>query len=113
MVKKIREESRVIKLETVGYDSNVYLLLGNPVAMIDAGTGNYIELMLAEMRKLGLEPEDISLVVNTHCHFDHAGGDHFFFSAGATIAIHESESPALETGDEAITCSAMFGEKMP
>lgn len=28
-----------------------------------------------ELKTLGLSPEDIHLVVNTHLHFDHAGGD--------------------------------------
>ncbi|MBI4481645.1 MAG: MBL fold metallo-hydrolase [Acidobacteria bacterium] len=31
--------------------------------------------LLAELKKLGLEPQDIHLVVNTHLHFDHAGGN--------------------------------------
>ena len=29
--------------------------------------------ILAELRRLGLEPEDIDIVINTHLHFDHAG----------------------------------------
>ena len=33
-----------------------------------------------ELRENGVEPEDIELVVNTHCHFDHIGGNHFFHS---------------------------------
>ena len=31
--------------------------------------------VIAELGRLGLEPEDIDIVINTHLHFDHAGGD--------------------------------------
>lgn len=104
---------RIITLGGTSYDSNVYLIPEEPVVMIDASTGHNFKLMVEEMKKLGLGPKDISLLINTHCHFDHAGGNHFFSAAGAIIAIHESEAAVLEAGDEIITCAAMFGEKMP
>lgn len=31
--------------------------------------------ILESLKRLGLEPEDIHLVINTHLHFDHAGGN--------------------------------------
>ncbi len=31
--------------------------------------------LLVELAKRGIRPEDVSLVVNTHLHFDHAGGN--------------------------------------
>ena len=31
--------------------------------------------LLAELAKRGVRPEDVTLVVNTHLHFDHAGGN--------------------------------------
>ena len=31
--------------------------------------------ILQSLKRLGLEPEDIDLVINTHLHFDHAGGN--------------------------------------
>lgn len=33
--------------------------------------------LLAELSKRGVRPEDVTLVVNTHLHFDHAGGNTF------------------------------------
>jgi len=33
------------------------------------------ETLLASLRALGLGPEDIDVVINTHLHFDHAGGN--------------------------------------
>jgi glyoxylase-like metal-dependent hydrolase (beta-lactamase superfamily II) len=37
---------------------------------IDRGT-----TLLASLRALGLSPEDIDVVINTHLHFDHSGGN--------------------------------------
>lgn len=31
--------------------------------------------ILESLKRLGLEPDDIHLVINTHLHFDHAGGN--------------------------------------
>ncbi|MBI5630614.1 MAG: MBL fold metallo-hydrolase [Elusimicrobia bacterium] len=36
-------------------------------------------------KALGLSPEDIQLVVNTHLHFDHAGGDTEYDEAGRPV----------------------------
>ena len=46
----------------------------------------------AQLAALGLAASDLDLVVNTHFHFDHAGGNEFF--AGVTIAAQEAEFEA-------------------
>ena len=46
----------------------------NGHVLIDTLYGSYTGQMLANIRALGLEPQDIKLVVVTHGHFDHAGG---------------------------------------
>jgi N-acyl homoserine lactone hydrolase len=51
-----------------------------------AGPGHRIDRQLA---RAGLAPVDVDLVVNTHFHFDHAGGNAVF--AGVTIAAQEEE----------------------
>lgn len=42
--------------------------------LIDTGTAKGAEIVLANIRKLGLDPFDISLVTHSHEHFDHIGG---------------------------------------
>jgi N-acyl homoserine lactone hydrolase len=42
-----------------------------------------------QLRILGVEPSDLDLVVNTHFHFDHAGGNALF--RGVVIAAQEAE----------------------
>ena len=41
----------------------------------------------AQLQLLGLKPTDLDLVVNTHFHFDHAGGNELF--PGIPIAVQE------------------------
>src|SRR4051812_9083654 len=42
--------------------------------LIDAGLPESASPILASIRALGFKPEDIRLILNSHAHFDHAGG---------------------------------------
>lgn len=42
--------------------------------------------LVAALHRLGLQPEDISLVINTHLHSDHCGGNTRFDSAQKVVA---------------------------
>lgn len=43
-------------------------------ALIDSGTEAGAEVVLANIRKLGFDPQDIKVLLNSHEHFDHIGG---------------------------------------
>jgi hydroxyacylglutathione hydrolase len=94
----------------LGFDSNIYLILDEIVTLIDSGTGQNFKSVRQNLEKLGLKPSDIKLLINTHCHFDHTGGDHEFLKAGCQIAIHESEAGLLRSGDRFVTMAHFFGE---
>lgn len=51
----------------------------------------------AQLQMLGLKPSDLDLVVNTHFHFDHAGGNALF--AGVPVAVQEAELEEARKGD--------------
>lgn len=51
----------------------------------------------AQLGALGLHPDDLDLVIDTHFHFDHAGGNAAF--AGTTIAVQEAELAAASSDD--------------
>jgi N-acyl homoserine lactone hydrolase len=51
----------------------------------------------AQLALLGIVPSDLDVIVNTHCHFDHAGGNALF--AGCTIAIQDAELVAVRESD--------------
>ncbi|MGC9517823.1 MAG: MBL fold metallo-hydrolase [Methanomicrobiales archaeon] len=93
----------ILVIEGVGFDSNIYIF---DDIMVDTGTGDNEQYIMNSLEQSDLSLEDISLIVNTHCHYDHAGGDHLY---SQKIAIHQTDAPAVETGDEIATVSYMFG----
>ena len=42
--------------------------------------------MHARLKELGMEPKDIDMVVNTHCHYDHVEANYIF--RGKPLIIH-------------------------
>jgi glyoxylase-like metal-dependent hydrolase (beta-lactamase superfamily II) len=79
--------------------NSCYLIGGNNYVMVDAGVPHKAEKFRKEIRKLGIRPEEIRLMVLTHSHFDHAGSAYEIQQmTGAKIACHEMERPYLEEG---------------
>jgi len=86
------------------FDSNIYLIIDEVITLIDAGTGQNFEEVKRNLGKFNLKPSDIQLIINTHCHYDHVGGDRDFVRAsGCEVAIHELEAGLLRKGDQVIT----------
>jgi glyoxylase-like metal-dependent hydrolase (beta-lactamase superfamily II) len=105
-----------MKIHQIGgknFDSNIYLIIDKTIALIDAGTGMNFETVKQNLSKFDLKPNDIELIVNTHCHYDHVGGDmNFIQSANCDVFIYELEADLLRKGDGVITCADMFGKKL-
>ncbi len=91
MIKKLGD---VILINLSDMDSNIYLV-GEDA--IDAGTGFNFTRLYTLLQIAKKEPESIRNVVNTHCHFDHTGGNGYFLEA--KVAAHEIDSSVIETGD--------------
>jgi glyoxylase-like metal-dependent hydrolase (beta-lactamase superfamily II) len=51
-----------------------YLLLGEQVAIVDPGPATAIPGLISAMSELGIRPIEVSYVLLTHIHIDHAGG---------------------------------------
>ena len=81
----------------LGYnmDSNCYLI-GD--MLVDTGTGFNEEYLISQIERHGINRKDISLVVNTHCHFDHIGGNYLF--EDAEIAVHELDAISMKNKDD-------------
>ncbi len=58
-----------------GYDSNTIIITGPDPFIVDTGTGQNPEKLINALRELEVEP---TAIVNTHCHYDHVGGNHLF-----------------------------------
>ncbi len=68
--------------------------------LIDAALPNSAPLILDNIRALGFEPADVALILNSHAHFDHAGGIAAVAAAtGARVAATSWSAEALERGN--------------
>ena len=47
------------------------------------------QTLIAQLRKFGLKPENIDIVVNTHLHFDHCGNNMLFPKARFYVQVEE------------------------
>ncbi|WP_321211198.1 MBL fold metallo-hydrolase [Methanothermobacter sp. DP] len=102
----IQKFDNIIAIEGTLFDSNIYIL-GDTV--VDTGTGMNPDNLMRKIRGAGVEPGSIKHIVNTHCHFDHTGGNRLF---DADIAIHSLDAEALREGDDAKTVAYMFSASM-
>ena len=65
--------------------------------LIDPGLKNYVDLLFDNMKKDGLNPDDIKYVVNTHGHPDHYEGSvHFNNREDVKIAMYKDEISFIE-----------------
>jgi metallo-beta-lactamase class B len=67
--------------------------------LIDGGLPESAPSIIASIRALGFRVEDIKLILNSHAHFDHAGGIAALQRAsGATVAASPWSARVLERG---------------
>ena len=67
--------------------------------LIDGALPESADGIMARIRSLGFRVEDIKLILNSHVHYDHAGGIGAIQRvSGATVAASPRSAPALERG---------------
>jgi glyoxylase-like metal-dependent hydrolase (beta-lactamase superfamily II) len=74
--------------------SNVYLVInGKELTIIDTGTPGNAGKIVGYIRKMGFQPSDISTIVLTHYHIDHAGSARELKDlTNARVAVHEDDA---------------------
>lgn len=77
-------------------DANLLLLDGARPTLVDSGFVGHAEATAGWVRA---HTSDLTLVVNTHWHSDHVGGNSLLQSAGAGIAASASEADAVNRRD--------------
>ncbi|MER5440457.1 MBL fold metallo-hydrolase [Streptomyces sp. NPDC002790] len=85
-------------------DANTFLLPGRQPALIDSGFVGHAEETTAWART---RAGDIALVVNTHWHSDHVGGNALLQAKGAAIAAGAPEAEAIGRRDPGC-CAAEY-----
>lgn len=93
-----------------------YLLAGeNELAIIDPGPGSMVEDLLASIREIGLNPENVTHILDTHVHLDHAGatGSLVRISPKAQVYVHSKGAPHLiDTSKVVASAARIYGERM-
>ena len=67
--------------------------------LIDGGLPESAPIILESIRAAGFRPEDVRLILNSHAHYDHAGGIAALQDAsGARVAAHPWSAAAMRRG---------------
>ena len=80
--------------------SSVLITSENGHILLDGALPESAERIDTNIRKLHFDLKDVKLIVNSHAHYDHAGGIHALQAAsGATVAASRSGADALKRGE--------------
>lgn len=93
-----------------------YLLAGgNDLAIIDPGPGSVLESLLASIREAGFDPRDVTHILATHVHLDHAGatGSLVRQLPRARVYVHSKGAPhLLDTSKVVASAARIYGDRM-
>jgi glyoxylase-like metal-dependent hydrolase (beta-lactamase superfamily II) len=93
-----------------------YLIAGaNELAIVDPGPGSVIDSLLGSICELGFEPENVTHILATHVHLDHAGaiGSLVKLMSKAQVYVHGMGAPhLLDTTKVVASASRIFGDRM-
>jgi glyoxylase-like metal-dependent hydrolase (beta-lactamase superfamily II) len=80
-----------------GVNASYLVADGDDVALIETGPTTTLETLLAGVRAAGFEPEQITRVLVTHIHLDHAGAAGVLLDRlpGARLHVHPVGAPHL------------------
>jgi hydroxyacylglutathione hydrolase len=82
-----------------------FLIKGQRSILVDTGIPGSEQKILNAMAANGITPQDIALILITHCHSDHFGSlPGLKAQIGAKVAIHKLEADMLTQGVNAAIC---------
>ncbi|MFO0626292.1 MAG: MBL fold metallo-hydrolase [Polyangiales bacterium] len=87
-------------------NTNVHVVVrGRSAVMIDSGYERNARELDEAMRAAGIDPADVSPIVLSHGHADHAGGARYFQQRyGARVVAGRGDAPMLTTGRNEPLC---------
>lgn len=87
--------------------ANTALVIGSRPLLVDSGFGHDGDLTVRQLAQAGVRAEDL-LVVNTHHHSDHVGGNHYLQTHfSVAVAAHRWEADMVNDRDPD-ACSALW-----
>ncbi len=90
---------------------NSYVIGGDVKVLIDVGHLRHLRRLLASLEEDGLSPQDLDLIMSTHCHPDHFEALPQFAESKALVAMHREEERYLK--DHGETLYQMMGITSP
>lgn len=99
---------------TSSQDASIFLIkIGTQLSLIDSGCGFGEETLKENIEETGADPNQIQLLLLTHCHYDHTGGAPSLRSKyGCKIIAHELDASFLEAGDNEATAATWYGARI-
>jgi cyclase len=106
VIQKAIEQFESSPLKTTALDKDIWMLSGDggnvaaivaegSTLLIDSGVDSRVSELNAASFKATSRP--VTRLVNTHCHFDHTGGNVYFGSEGVTIIAQENVKRQLSS----------------
>ncbi|MGQ9720322.1 MAG: MBL fold metallo-hydrolase [Candidatus Jordarchaeum sp.] len=78
---------------------NVYIIMGDEIALIDTGPGDpkSLQTISDSLNDIGLELKDIDKIINTHEHVEHfAGDEEIKKTSGALVSAHKKAANIIQ-----------------
>jgi len=86
---------------------------GDAVVLIESGPGSTLSALEAGLAKEGLSPRDVTHVLLTHIHLDHAGAAGWLSQQGADIYVHPIGAPHMLNPEKLIaSATRIYGDRM-
>lgn len=80
-------------LNKMSMGSSVTLIRTDKTILVDTGPVSSKDKLINELKKEGLTPEDIDIVILTHLHLDHSINAHLFTNAKVLCKVRGGEYP--------------------
>ncbi len=109
---------KVITIDTrlSNYENSIaaYLIpYSGGAILVDPGPGSTLETLKAVLAEHNLRPEQVSHVLLTHIHLDHAGAAGWFARQGAQILVHPVGAPHMQNPEKLLASSRrIYGDRM-
>ncbi len=100
----------LIKIISKTFDSNCYVIQDKKIALIDTGSG--LSSDIVEQISTRVDINTIDMIINTHGHADHCGGNGHFSRFNIKCLAHKNDVAEMESGRFYGT-SSMFGRNIP
>ncbi len=115
---KLEITSEIFQVGGAGYtsseDAAIYLICFNgKSALVDAGCGNRLDRLYANISECNVDPETIKYLLITHCHYDHTGGAaNVCKDLSCKTIAHKLDAQYLERGDNKVTAADWYGSSI-